>query len=189
MKRFITVLVSFVLLLACGKDEPTGPKEKTPSEDSSFFFPLKTGNIWYYYENESSEGTRSERIWESFVLNDTTYFLHGNKPSIADTLYQDQWGRIYKRFAGKNLLWLDFSVENDGTYQYTLSEKLDYKVTVTRQQTIEYANLKFDGCIKFEFDAPEIKTEEEILILAPNVGIAQHVTAWNTKYLKSWTLH
>ncbi|MBN1481814.1 hypothetical protein EH223_05685 [candidate division KSB1 bacterium] len=188
MKRVIIVLVSFAFLLACGKDEPTGPEEKTPSEDSSFFFPLKTGNIWYYYENDPSSGTRSERVWESFALNDTVYFLYGNKPSFADTLYQDQWGRIYKRFGGVNLLWLDFSVENSGTYQYTKSATLDYQVTVTRQQTIEYESQKFEGCIIFEFDAPEIKTEEETIILAPDIGIIQYIRSNGTFYLKSWDL-
>ena len=127
-------------------------------------------------------------MWESFTQDYTTYMLYGNKQQNADTLHQDKWGRVYKRFGGVNLLWLDFSVEDGGTYEYTLSEKLNYTVTVTRMLMVEYGEQKFEGCIQFEFDVPDLNTEEETYILAPDVGIIKQISAWNTKYLKSWEL-
>ncbi len=187
MKKWM-LLFAVVLLVACSEDNPTEPEEKTPESDSSFFFPIRAGNIWYYYETNHSDATQSIRVWKSYTENDTLYYLYGNKEGFADTLHQDQWGRMYKRFSGKNLLWLDFSVADGGTYQYTLSEKLDYIVTVTRNQTIEYDDKSFAGCIRFDFDAPELKTDELTYILAPDVGIVQQASAWNTKYLKRWEL-
>ena len=188
MKKIFKLTLVVVILMACGKDNPTEPEEKTPSEDSSFFFPLTVGNIWYYYENDRSDATQSIRVWDSVTLNDTTFILYGNKSYIADTLYQDKWGRVYRRFNGKNLLWLDFSAKDGGAYEYKLSEKLSYTVTVTRNQTIEYDGQTFQGCIQFDFDVPTITTDEESYILAPDVGIVKHTTAWMTKYLKSWEL-
>lgn len=188
MKYILSVALIFALFLACGKDSPTEPEDNTPTEDSSFFFPLKTGNIWYYYEAGNSEATQSIRVWETFTLDDTTYFLYGNKQSFADTLHQDKWGRVYQRFGGKNLLWLDFSAKDGSTYEYTLSEKLNFTVTVTRAQTLEYDGQKFEGCIQFDFDVPDLTTDEETWILAPDLGVVQHITAWSTKFLKSWEL-
>jgi hypothetical protein len=188
MKKLMHVALFCAFVLACGKDNTTEPEDKTPTEDSSFFFPLQVGNVWYYYEEGHSDAAQSIRVWDSVTLDDTTYILYGNKISLADTLYQDKWGRVYKRFNGKNLLWLDFSFDDGGTYNYILSEKLNYTVTVTRKQTIEYDDQKYDGCIQFDFDVPTIKTDEETFVLAPDVGIVKHVTAWNTKYLKSWEL-
>ncbi len=186
MKKIVWLLLTLTLLLACGKDNPTKPEDNTPTEDSSFFFPLDVNNIWYYYEDGRSDATQSIRVWKDFTLNDTTYVLYGNKEGFADTLHQDKWGRVYRRFGAKNLLWLDFSVADGGTYQFTLSEKLDYTVTVTRLQTIAYDDQTFEGCIVFEFDVPTIKTEEETIVLAPDVGIIKRQTAWTTRYLKSW---
>lgn len=188
MQKLLFCAIFAALVFACNKDNSTEPETKTPTEDSSFFFPLEVGNIWYYYEEGHSDATQSVRVWESISLDDTTYFLHGNKLAYADTLHQDKWGRVYRRFNGKNLLWLDFSVEDGGTFHFRLSEKLDYLVTVTRQLTIEYDGQKFENCIQFDFDVPTIKTEEETIVLAPDVGIIKHVTVWNTKYLKSWDL-
>ena len=189
MNKVFVLTIIVALFLACNKDNPTEPKDDTPSKDSSFFFPLEVGNVWYYYEEGQTDATKSIRVWEEFTLDDTSYVLYGNKLAFADTLHQDQWGRVYKRFSGKNLLWLDFSAEDSSTYEYTLSEKLNYIVTVSRRLTIEYDDQKFEGCIKFEFDVPGIKTEEETFILAPDVGIVQRISAWYTKYLKSWELH
>lgn len=188
MKKIIIVSLVLTLLLACGKDNPTKPEENTPSEDSSFFFPLAVDNIWYYYEAGRSEASQSVRVWDSFTENDTTYMLYGNKMETADTLHQDKWGRVYRRFGAKNLLWLDFSAEDGATYQFTLSEKLDYTVTVTRLQTIEYDEQTFDGCIVFEFDVPDITTDEESITLAPDIGIIKRETTWMTRYLKNWEL-
>ena len=188
MKRIIVIVLMTAMFLVCSKDNPTKPGENTPTEDSSFFFPLDVENIWYYYESGRSDATQSIRVWSSYEENDTTYVLYGNKAELADTLHQDKWGRVYRRFGAKNLLWLDFSAEDGDTYQYTLSEKLDYTVTVTRLQTIEYDDQKFEGCIIFEFDAPNIKTEEEIIVLAPDVGIIKRESAWMTRYLKNWEL-
>jgi len=186
MKKSVLLISIMLILFTCSKDNPTKPEDNTPKEDSSFFFPLTVGNIWYYYEGDHTEATQSIRVWESFTQDDTTYVLYGNKASIADTLFQDRWGRVYNRFGGKNLLWLDFSAEDGETYQYTLSEKLDYTVTVTRMQTVEFHNQKFEGCIVFEFDVPNISTEEETIVLAPDVGIVKRQGAWTTRYLKSW---
>ncbi len=187
MKKLI-ILISALLLFACSKDNPTEPAEKTPESDSSFFFPLQAGNIWYYYEAGHSDATQSIRVWKSYTENDTLYVLYGNKEASADTLHQDQWGRVYKRFGGKNLLWLDFSAEDGSTYHYTLSEKLDYTVTVTRNQTITYDDQNFSGCIQFEFDTPDLESDELTYILAPDIGIIKQASAWNTKYLKTWEL-
>ena len=50
MKRLILFAVVAALFFSCGKDNSTEPEEdNTPTEDSSFFFPLQVGNIWYYY--------------------------------------------------------------------------------------------------------------------------------------------
>ena len=187
MKTWMLV-VAAVLLLACSDDSPTEPEKKIPESDSSFFFPLQTGNVWYYYEPGPSDATQSVRVWKSYTENDSLYFLYGNKEGNADTLHQDQWGRVYKRFGGKNLLWLDFSVGDAGTYDYTLSKTLDYTVTVTRNQTIEYDDKSFTGCIRFDFDVPDLNTEELTYILAPDIGIVQQASVWNTKYLKRWEL-
>lgn len=188
MKKYILIVVTFALFFACSKDNPTKPDDNTPTEDSSFFFPLDVNNIWYYYEAGYSDAAQSIRVWKTYTENDTTYMLYGNKEATADTLHQDKWGRVYKRFGGKNMLWLDFSAKDGETYQYTLSEKLDYTVTVTRLQTIEYDGQTFEGCIVFEFDVPTIITDEEIIVLAPDIGIIKRETAWVTRYLKSWEL-
>ena len=184
--RIILCTLIIALFFGCSKDSPTDPTDNTPTEDASFFFPLSEGNIWYYYEQGQSGATQSRRVWSSFTQDDTTYVLLGNKEATADTLHQDKWGRVYKRFNGKNLLWLDFSVDDGDTYEYKLSEKINYSVTVSRRLAIEYDDQKFEGCIKFEFEVPDINSANDTYILAPDIGIVQRIGAWNTKYLKNW---
>ncbi|MBN1559472.1 hypothetical protein JW998_04435 [candidate division KSB1 bacterium] len=188
MKKIMLCAFVCALVLGCGEDNSTEPETKEPTEDSSFFFPLQVGAIWYYYEEGHADATRSVRVWDAITLDDTTYVLYGNKSSEADILYQDKWGRVYKRFNDKNLLWLDFSVDDGGTYHYKLSEKLDYMVTVTRRLTIDYDDQKFENCIQFDFEVPTIENQEETIILAPDVGIVKHETVYYTRYLKSWEL-
>ena len=189
MKVVGCLICALLVLLACSKDNPTEPEEKIPTSDSSFFFPLNVGNKWNYYEDDRVDATMSIRVWKSFTLNDTTYMIYGNKELSSDTLHQDEWGRIYKRFNGVNLLWLDFSVADGDSYEYKLSEKLNYTVKVSKNLLIEYGDLSFPGCVQLEFDVPDITTEEEILIFAPDIGPVQIKSPWLTRYLKDWELN
>lgn len=181
-------LFLLVLVLSCHKDNSTEPEKKTPSSDSSEYFPLAVGNEWGYYEPGRQGATRSIRVWETVAIDDTVYFLYGNKQSTAELLYQDQWGRVYKRFNGRTQLWLDFSVENEATYQYTLSEKLDYTVTVKKNQSITYDDHTYENCISISFDVPDLVDEEITYVFAPNVGPVQIIGAWVTQYLAAWEL-
>ena len=160
MIKKIMPLFLLVLVLACKKDNSTEPEKITPSSDSSEYFPMAAGNEWRYYEPGRQDATRSIRVWAALNLADSTFFIYGNKLESADTLYQDQWGRVYKRWNGHTQLWLDFSVDNEGTYQYRLSGKLDYTVTVKKNQSVAYDEHTFDNCISISFDVPDLVDEE-----------------------------
>ena len=188
MKNLL-IVVFISILIVCARDMSTEPEVKTPMSNSSEYFPLADGNEWFYYEPGRQDATRSIRVWQTFTLGDSLFFIYGNKLGLADTLYQDAWGRVYKRRNGHTQMWLDFSVENEGTYKYTLSEKLDYTVTVKKNLSINYDDHAFTGCISISFDAPEIADEEIIYVFAPEVGIVQSPGAWVTTYLARWELY
>jgi len=188
MAKKMIPLFLLVLVLACQRDNSTEPDKETPSSDSSEYFPLAQGNEWRYYAPGHSDATRSIRVWETVTIDDTLYYLYGNKLETAEMLYQDQWGRVYKRFNGRTLLWLDFSLKDGETYQYTLSENLDYTVTVKKNLSITYDDHSFDNCISISFDVPDLFDEEMAYVFAPQVGPVQIIGAWVTQYLAAWEL-
>ena len=187
MKRLYLFLV-LIIFISCGKESTNEPEKKTPTSDSSEYFPLAESNEWRYYEAGNQDATRSIRVWQTITINDSLFYLYGNKLFSADTLYQDQWGRVYKRWNGHTQMWLDFSVDHEGTYQYKLSESLDYTVTVIKNQSVSYDDQSFDNCISIAFDVDALADEEMTYIFAPKVGMVQSIGAWMTTYLATWDL-
>lgn len=188
MRTIIFIILLGALFLSCSKDNPTEPEQKTPTSNSDFFFPLKQDNKWNYYIPGHRDGILSYRVWKTFTIQDSLFYVYGNKEATSDTLYQNQWGRVYKRRSNKNLMWLDFSLDDGATFQYKLSEKLNYKVTVKKNLPISYDDMKFENCMQFSFDVPDIDDEEMIYTLAPDIGIIQILGAWTTYYLDSYEL-
>jgi len=170
-----------VFIINCDKDEPT-----QPGTDYSNYFPLEIDNKWYYYHVGVPDALVIYRIWDTATYDNKIYSLFGNKVESSDLFRKDDKGNIYKKRPDKELLWFAFSEDHGGSYEVKLSDKFIYTVKVEKSLTIEYDGHKYVDCVRFTFDAPNIKDEEMVYVFAPDVGIVQMLGAWVSLYLDSY---
>ena len=146
-------------------------------DQDNIYLPLNVGNTWFYDVKGSLKNPWIKRIVEEKLeINDSIYYtvtdIYGYTepfPYIyTDTLHLDYQGRVWIYKNKTDHLLFDFSLENEGTYQYE-----DYIVTVKKVGLIETTAGTFINCIEFLFDIPISVDEETWYAFAPNVGLVR----------------
>jgi hypothetical protein len=180
-KLWIIVLMTCPFFSSCEKKSPTEPVQNYGN-----YFPLEVNYKWYFYYPPRADAKVIYRIWNTQSVNDHLYYLYGNKEEASDFFRKDEHGNVYKNRPNGEIMWFNFETANGGTYQVKLSSALVYDVKVEKNLTITYDDHIFEGCVRFTFDVPNLKDEEMVYSLAPEIGIVQNLGAYVTMYLDSY---
>lgn len=149
-------------------------------ESTTKYFPLQEGNTWYYrHSNPETENLIIRTISDSFE-HDEKHFYRWTYAENSDIHYDiraDRNGNIRLLNGSEEYLWFDFSKDSGATYLFTPDVQFGptaYQYTVnvlSRNRTIEVPAGRFENCITFLFDIPQVKDEEIVYTFAPNVGV------------------
>jgi len=169
MKK-IAVLFFICAMLACD-ESPT-----QADNDYSNYFPIELNNSWTYSSTTGST-TQTHHIWETRVYDNQVYSLWGSQSTNTVPLLYEE-GKIFRIQNNEKMVWLDFTIEDGGTYTYNASDKVNYTVTVTRDIRCECGENTWQNCIEFFFDDASKVNEELTYTLAPDIGIVQISGAW-----------
>ncbi len=180
-RRIMFMGLLMMAVLSCGKKNPAAPQE-----DFRGYFPLNVGNKWYFYHPGNPDAKVVYRVWETRELDGKVYSVYGNKAETGDLFRQDERGNIYKKRPVGELLWFNFAAADGGMYEVKLSDNFVYTVTVHKKQAVSYDGRTFNDCVVFYFDAPNLTTEEETFVFAPDVGIVKRENAWMTLLLDTY---
>lgn len=152
------------------------------SADTSSYFPLEIGNAWSYITvldppNQPPDtldgGTYA--VSESFAINDTLYYHAAYPFSIADTLREDEDGRVWARDGGKDVLLFDFTLADGEAYRFSPSRSpnIEYVVTMSRGNTVEVSAGTYGDVATLDFDDPDVVDEGRGYSFARGTGIVQ----------------
>ncbi len=194
MKIFFIILLTSLLFISC--------TDIIDSEDNfSNYFPLTTGNTWFYNIEEGSvnpaiksvvEGKTSYNGKEYYVANKIYNYNTPSQTSYKDTLRKTYNGRIYQLIDGKEYLRFDFSLADGAKYKfagYSLSNNYTYTVTVKKGIKVQIGDLSYNDCTEFFFDIPSFVDDERWYIFAPNIGLIKEFGGEGISlYLDSYSL-
>jgi len=176
MKNLLIIMtIIFILSSSCSV------MESEPEFES--YFPLKTGNTWYYNRVNYNHNPYMKREIESkIVLNKKTYYvtkniMHYSEPTSyfrSDTLRTDDLGRIWQRIRNEDFLIFDFSLEDDASYNfsgYSEDPEDEYIIIVSKIDTIEVNGEKYDDCYEFFFNIPGWVDDEKFYTFCRGIGL------------------
>ena len=174
----LLIFIVFVYFINCSKDKDP---ISIVNNYSSYYFPLKVGNTWYYnYPTPQTDPWAMKTIESSFIKNNTMFYrwTYGEGVDIIDTIRTDMLGNIWKLVNNEEYLWFDFSQDSGSTYIWSEvtynppwgSGIINYNVNVGRNVSIETPAGVFDNCISLFFNNPQVKDEEMYYVFAPNIG-------------------
>ena len=151
--------------------------------DTTNYFPLEVGNSWSYLQilNPGDPPVvihgPTRGIDASFYVNDTLYYHAPHIFGFADTLRNDEVGRIWALLGGKDVLLFDFTLADGEGYQFKWPANPDdtWEVTVRRNRTKNVVAGHFEHCIVLQFDIPEAIDDEHSWAFALGVGIVEAV--------------
>lgn len=149
------------------------------NEYTAKYFPLQEGNTWYYrHSNPDTENAIVRAISHTFEHDDKHYYRwsHAENSDLHYDIRADKNGNIRLLSDSGEYLWFDFSRDSGATYLFAPDVHFGetaYQYTaqvLSRNRTIEVPAGRFDSCITFLFDIPQIVDEEIYYAFAPNVG-------------------
>ncbi|MGC9363251.1 MAG: hypothetical protein ACP5FZ_01640 [Fidelibacterota bacterium] len=171
--QVIALLLTAVLISGCAD------LSESENDYTSVYFPLQEGNTWYYrHSNPETENLIIRTISDSFKRDEKHYYCwtHTGNSDLHYDIRADKNGNIRLLSDSEEYLWFDFSRDSGSTYLFApdvLFGETAYHYTahvLSRNRTIEVPAGKFDSCITFLFDIPQIVDEEIYYVFAPNVG-------------------
>lgn len=147
------------------------------------FFPLDEGNRWTYIQLLDPPGAPLDTLWRGtyaasqVVVRDTLYHVVPHPFALADTLRQDEAGRIQARVRGREQLLFDFALPDGAVYVLEPGNDtgLAYQVTARREDTVEVSAGRFEHAVTLRFDDPDVIDEERAFTFVRGVGIVQAV--------------
>lgn len=147
--------------------------------DTTRYFPLEIGNTWTYITVFDPPGLPYDTTWydpngieETVAFNDTLYYVAPHPFALADTLREDENGRIWARVGGSDVLLFDFTLEEGETYTFDHNRyQTTYEVTIQRNLTWEKVAGRFENVVRFYFDVPGSIDEERTYTFAPGAGM------------------
>ena len=180
----IFVLAIFILFII-GCTEINSPKTNVQN-----YFPLEVGNSWTYCGSNDTTHKRIYTIKDITKIDNKNYFIYGLKGyNINDTIYKDNYERIWKLKNGNPVIWFDFTKDSGNTYSYPAFDTFIYIVTVQKYiVTNTYMN-NFTDCVRLFFDIPNSVDDEVSYTFAPNIGIVKKYGAWSDDLLYSVSIH
>ena len=159
--------------------------------DPRAYFPIDIGNRWEFgYVLEPPDmppdtvSSGKFEILDTLSIEGREYFRITGLYAGIDTLRSDIAGRIWRRAAGRDDLFFDFTAPDDSMYLYPFGtganeDSVFYEVHVRHFLSIKTLAGDFENAVSFGFDIPEYIDEEIGFTFAPNIGPVQIGGAWN----------
>jgi hypothetical protein len=115
-------------------------------------------NSWTYFQVLEPPFMPPDTIWggtytieNQLSINDTLYSLAPHPFSLATTLRYDGKGHVWARIGGRDVLYLDFTLEEGQSYPFVEEDGTEYEVSLERLGTIEIGGGRFDKVISLHF--------------------------------------
>jgi len=198
MRKILLIVATFLLVVACSKDDVNEPKEPKPSlEQIEKNFPfLKVGHSWTYKYGSGHKNTYtfneiiffrgyaiyrfetdSLRNWYEFLATDSTVLLSAMDNLLFKESYTvgEKWPNLYT--------WPLYGTP--GTISYITREVVSINETIT----VEAGT--FEDCIKIReiiFDAYDVEIDNRTYWLRNDIGIIKYkfeTSGWIFYELKS----
>ncbi|MBN2410594.1 T9SS type A sorting domain-containing protein [candidate division KSB1 bacterium] len=148
------------------------------------YFPLQTGNTWYF--QTVPVDTNLSITWnisDTTKINHKTYYIFNGVP-----VRKDSSGSIWEHREGQDILWLNFNTTHDTNYTY-ISPWDTFNVEIRKNLTITTPIQKFENCIQFYFDIPEVADAAYNYYFAPNIGPVFYSNSMNPYELYAATIN
>ncbi|KAA3612132.1 MAG: hypothetical protein DWQ05_19210 [Calditrichaeota bacterium] len=182
--------IMLLLIMGCETSNINGPEKQ-----ASTYLPLKVGNSWTYSRipQYGENNKTTYQIFSEKTVANKKYYAFGASLDYTDWIRIDG-GKIYKLVDGADILWLDFTKEDDTTYPYFPDgdpNTEDWVVLVSRDRVAEYEldkKFTYVNCADFYFDLPGAVDDEHGFVFAPGVGIVTFYGAWVNMYLESYSI-
>jgi|GEM_PF-1134885 len=180
MKSFLLInLIVVVTLLTFNSCKKT----ISTTDINDDYFPLAVGNYWEL----SHRGTYT--VDQIVNIEGKQYFrvtfasnLSTTLPPIRDTMYYRKTadGKVYKRdHATNEYLKFDFKATKGQSWNYKrenvpIDDNFTWKATLKSvSDTLHLGNDIIENCYRYYFDIFQMADEEEIITLAPGIGIVK----------------
>ncbi len=146
--------------------------------ESVRYCPLEVGNSWTYFTMVDPQ-VPYDTTWydpkvieEAVTINDTLYYVAPHPFALADTLREDEEGRIWARVGGSDVLLFDFTLPEGEKYTFEWGENQDpYEVSIQRGITWEKVAGRFENVVRLYFDVPGSVDEERTYTFAAGAGM------------------
>ncbi|MEM1096346.1 MAG: T9SS type A sorting domain-containing protein [Bacteroidota bacterium] len=171
---------------------PQAASAQAPPDSSLSYFPLEIGNSWTYLHVLQHPFMPWDTLYhditidETVVVNDTSYFVVPLFRALSDTLRTDETGdRVWMRYRGHDVLFLDFTVAPDSSYSMLLPDAYggyDYHVRREDREYIRTDAGDFAPLLGLHFRIPELLDSNLYYAFVRGVGIVNFGGAWIEGY-------
>ena len=148
------------------------------------YFPLQYGNQWDFQTIPIVTNlTMTWSISDTIRINNVKYHVFDGVP-----IRKDSSGAVWKYINDKDVLWFDFSINEDSTYNFE-EYNLNFIVKVEKELTINSPIGEFNNCVRFSFNVPDIVDVASFYTFAPNIGPLQYSNSMNPYELYQATIN
>lgn len=157
----------------------TGTRVPIGTEKVSSYLPLEVGDTWTYITVLDPPNAPPDTVWrgtfsvsESVVRDGKAYQVTGFPFALADTLRADEQGRIWSFSGGRDILFLDFMLDEGARYRFPdpLATRDSFEVSIERNVTADVGAGRFEDCVRVLFDHPALDADR-VYAFAPGVGV------------------
>lgn len=142
------------------------------------YYPLEIGNTWTYFYVLYPPFVPPDTVWggvhtitEERSVNDTLYTIAPHSFATASVLREDANGRIWARVNDEDVLYWDFTLDEDSAYQFISADSIAYEVTIERGKTVRVGGGYFEDVIELHFKRPGVLDGDRSYAFARGVGI------------------
>lgn len=142
------------------------------------YYPLETGNTWTYFYVLHPPFMPPDTVWggvhtitEERSVNDTLYTITPHSFASANNLREDSDGRIWARVNKRDVLYWDFTLDEDSSYQFMRADSIEYEVTIERDKTARVGGGYFEDVIEMHFKILDAVDGDRTYAFAQGVGI------------------
>lgn len=159
--------------------EEIGTKMTFAVAEATNYLPLEVGDTWTYMTVLDPPNAPLDTVWrgtfsvsESVVRDSNVYHVTGFPFALADTLRTDAIGRIWSYSGGREILFLDFTLDEGAGYRFPdlWGTRDSFEVSVERNVTVEVGAGRFQNCVRVFFDHPALDADR-LYAFAPGVGV------------------